>query len=216
MYLALSGHIKQLDKLVAEKYGIPESELMENAGKSIFDEIKKDFNENKFAVFCGKGNNGGDGFVVARLLKAEGFDVKVYLTHDETMLSATAKIAFDKLKDVEILKITDEVDEDAVIIDALLGISLSGAPRGEIKAAIDRIISMKNTVISIDIPSGLSADSGEAFGSVIKADFTYTLALDKVGLNKYPGSNLCGRKKVLDIGIPKEAVAEVEFVRLEK
>ena len=213
MYIALSTHIKQLDKLASEKYGIPVSQLMENAGKSIFDEIKENFSDNKFAVFCGKGNNGGDGFVVARLLKADGRDVKVYLTHRETELSDTAKIAFDKLKEekIEILKITDDVDKDAVIIDALLGISVSGAPKGNIKMAIDRITSMNNTVISVDIPSGLSADSGKALGSVVKADYTYTLALDKVGLNIYAGRTLCGQKKVLDIGIPKEALTELDF-----
>lgn len=213
MHLALSEHIKQLDKLASEKYHIPLSQLMENAGLSIFREIKQSFVQKRFAVFCGKGNNGGDGFVVARLLKADGRDVRVYLTHDETELSHTAKIAFDKLKEknVEILKITDNVDNDAVIIDALLGISVSGAPKGNIKTAIDKITSMKNTVISIDIPSGLSADDGKALGSVVKADYTYTLALDKAGLNTYPGNELCGQKKVLDIGIPKEALSELEI-----
>ncbi len=212
MHLATSAHIKQLDKLASEKYGIPLDKLMENAGKSIFDEIKEKFPNKKFAVFCGKGNNGGDGFVVARLLAANGHEVKVYLTHEETELSDIAKIAFDKLKEekVEILKITDEVDRDAVIIDALLGISVSGEPRGNIKTAIDRIASMNNTVISVDIPSGLSADDGKASGSVVKADYTYTLALDKVGLNMPQGKTLCGEKKVLDIGIPKEALSELE------
>lgn len=216
MYLALSEHIKQLDKLTSEKYNIPLSVLMENAGKSIFDAIKVDFTDKKFAVFCGKGNNGGDGFVVARLLNADGCDVKVYLTHCETEFSETAKIAFDKLKKekVEILQITDEVDEDAVIIDALLGISVSGPPTGNIKVAIDKITSMKNKVISIDVPSGLSADNGEFSGSVVKADYTYTLALDKVGLNVYPGNTICGEEKVLDIGIPKEAISELSLVEI--
>ncbi len=211
MQRATSAHIKKLDKLASEKYGIPLWRLMENAGKSIFDEIIKDFPDNMFAVFCGKGNNGGDGFVVARLLKASGRDVKVYLTHEEDEFSDIAKIAFDKLKkeNVEILKVTDGVDEDAVIIDALLGTSISGEPRGNIKAAIDKIASMNNTVISVDIPSGLSADTGNAEGSVICADFTYTLALDKVGLNICRGKSLCGKKKVLDIGIPEEAVREL-------
>jgi NAD(P)H-hydrate epimerase len=211
MYLASSEDIKKLDKLASEKYGIPESQLMENAGKSIFNEIKDNFSNNKFAVFCGKGNNGGDGFVVARLLKSDGRDVKVYLTHEETEFSDAAKIAYDKLKEekIEILKITDNVDKDAVIIDALLGISVSGAPRGNIKSAIDKITSMNNAVISIDIPSGLSADNGKAMGSVVKADYTYTLALDKVGLNMNLGKSHCGIKKVLDIGVPKGALSEL-------
>ncbi len=211
MYLAKARHIKQLDKLASEKYGIPVSVLMENAGKSIFDEIKKSFSNNKFAVFWGKGNNGGDGFVVARLLKVDGYSVKVYLACEESELGGISKIAFDKLKaeGIEILKVTDAVDSDAIIVDALLGISVSGAPRGNIKVAIDKITSMNNTVISVDIPSGLSADDGKAEGSVVRADYTYTLALDKVGLNVYPGNSLCGHKKVLDIGIPAEAIKEL-------
>lgn len=210
MFLARAADIKKLDKLAAEKYGIPESQLMENAGKSIFLQIKEKFSNQNFAVFCGKGNNGGDGFVVARLLKEDGRTVKVYLTHTEEELSETAKIAFGKLpKDVEILEVCDDVDEDAVIIDALLGISVSGAPRGNVKAAIDRIASMKNTVISVDIPSGLSADTGEVPESVVKADYTYTLALDKIGMNTPLGKELCGEKTVLDIGIPKEALSEL-------
>lgn len=211
MFLAKAEHIKKLDRLASDKYGIPISELMENAGKSIYNEIKNNFLNTKFAVFCGKGNNGGDGFVVARLLKANGCDVKVYLACGESEIGGVAETAFNKMKkaDIEILSITDEVDSDAVIIDALLGISLFGAPRGSIKAAIDRIATMDNTVISVDIPSGLSADTGKAEGSVIKADFTYTLAVDKVGLNISPGNTLCGKKKVLDIGIPAEALLEI-------
>ncbi len=213
MILARAEDIKKLDKLSSEKYGISVSQLMENAGTSIFNEIKNSFSNKKFAVFCGKGNNGGDGFVVARLLSAAGCDVKVYLACDENGIGDIAKIAFDKLKSgkVEILSVSDEVDSDAVIIDALLGISVSGAPRGNIKLAIDRIASMNNTVISVDIPSGLSADDGGVEGSVVKADYTYTLALDKVGLNTESGKALCGVKKVLDIGIPSEAFAELGF-----
>ncbi|MBQ9975953.1 MAG: NAD(P)H-hydrate epimerase [Clostridia bacterium] len=214
MRFARSEDIKTLDKLASEKYGIPVSELMENAGRAIYEEIKSAFSNNKFAVFCGKGNNGGDGFVVARLLSADGCDVKVYLACDESGISDTAKIAFDRLKseNVEILRVSDEVDSDVVIIDALLGISVSGAPRGNIKLAIDRIASMSNTVISVDIPSGLSADDGSVVGSVVKADYTYTLALDKVGLNTESGKALCGVKKVLDIGIPTEAFVELGFI----
>lgn len=214
MHLATSLQIKELDKLTSEKYGIPLIQLMENAGSAIYDEIKKNSFGKKFAVFCGKGNNGGDGFVLARLLNADGCDVKVYFTHTEAELSAIAKLSFEKLKEqnVRVLKVTDSVDTDAVIVDALLGISVFGAPRGIIKTAIDKITSLNNTVISVDIPSGLSADDGSCPGSVVKADYTYTLAVDKVGLNTCMGEKLCGEKKVLDIGIPKEALKETGFL----
>ena len=215
MFLAKSDDIKRLDKLTSEKYGMPVSTLMENSGNAIYNELKINFPNNKFAVFCGKGNNGGDGFVVARLLKSNGFDVTVYLASGENEITPIAKRAFDNMKktNVVILNISDYVESDAIIVDALLGISVSGAPRGSVKEAIDKIESLANTVVSVDIPSGLCADDGKALGSVIKADYTYTLALDKIGLNVYPGNMLCGEKKILDIGIPNEAVQEIQSTK---
>ena len=218
MFLAEADDIKQLDKLASQKYGIPVSSLMENAGMAIYQEIKNDFQNDKFAVFCGKGNNGGDGFVVGRLLALSGCKVTVYLACKETEISDIAKIAFKKLTatDVKVTDITDDVHKDAVIIDALLGVSISGAPRGKIKDAIDKIVCTNNIIVSIDVPSGVNANNGEAAGSVVKADYTYTLALDKVGLNLFPGKVLCGKKKVLDIGIPIEAVSEVKLMKERK
>ena len=213
MYLASSAHIKQLDNIATENFGIPVSTLMENTGKSIFDKIKENFSEKNFAVFCGKGNNGGDGLVVARLIKESGWNVKIYLTNSYDDLSDASKIAFDKLNknDIEILNVVDKVDEDAVIIDAILGVSVKGSPEGICKTAIDKINMLNNKVISIDIPSGLSADTGKASGSVVNADYTYTLALDKIGLNVYPGITFAGKKEVLDIGIPVEALKCLQF-----
>lgn len=213
MYLASSAHIKQLDNLASGEYGIPVDVLMENAGKAVYDRICETFQENEFAVFCGKGNNGGDGLVIARLLKERGADVKVYLTDEPLNFSDTAKQAYDKAVEsgVVFVDFDAEVSRNAIIIDALLGISLSGAPKGNVKEAIDKISMLKNKIISVDIPSGLSADSGKIYGSVVKADYTYTLAIDKVGLNVYPGAGVCGIKEVLDIGIPIDVVKQLKF-----
>lgn len=213
MYLALSAHIKQLDNLAGSNYNMPVSLLMDNAGKSIFNSLKEDVTGDTYAIFCGKGNNGGDGFVLAKYLKEDGKNVSVYLTSDEEEFSEDVSLAYKNAVNSGVLvkKYTDEVPSDAILVDALLGISLNDAPRGNIKEAIDKICGLKNTVVSVDIPSGLSADTGKAPGSVIKADFTYTLALDKVGLNVYPGKEYAGVKKVLDIGIPDECVMELKF-----
>ena len=213
MYLASSAHIKQLDNLASQSFNIPVTELMENAGKSIFEKIKHDFCEKNFAIFCGKGNNGGDGLVVARLLKESGYTVKVYMTNSYEELSDASKTAYDKIKEtgIEIKSIDDKVDNDAVIIDALIGVSLKGAPEGVCATAINKINSLNNKTLSIDIPSGLSADTGKAAGCVVNADYTYTLALDKIGLNVYPGISFAGKKSVLDIGIPVEAVKSLQF-----
>ena len=213
MYLALSAHIKQLDKLASEKYNISVSTLMENAGKSIFEEIKKDNLGNDFSIFCGKGNNGGDGIVLSKYLKCDGNNVRVYLTCKEDEFN---EVVLEKYHDalncgVEFKDFTEQVPENSVVVDALLGISLTGEPKGNIKEAIDRISNLKNTVVSVDVPSGVSADTGKVSKSAVKADYTYTLALDKVGLNVYPAKSYVGQKKVLDIGIPYECVNELVF-----
>lgn len=213
MYLALSAHIKQLDNLAATKYNIPVSVLMDNAGRAVFKQIEKDTNAEEYAIFCGKGNNGGDGIVLARYLKEAGKNVCVYLTSDVDEFSSDVKDAYNKACEAGVIfkSHKESVSSDAVIVDALLGISSVGAPRGNIKEAIDIILSLKNTVVSIDVPSGISADTGSFSECAVKADYTYTLALDKVGLNVYPGREYAGEKKVLDIGIPEECVNELIF-----
>ncbi|MBE7020267.1 MAG: NAD(P)H-hydrate dehydratase [Ruminococcaceae bacterium] len=213
MYLALSSHIKQLDNLAETQFGIPVSVLMDNAGRGIFSALKADFSASDYAVFCGKGNNGGDGFKLAEYLKKDGKNVAVYLACEESQLSGIALDAFNSAREcgIEIKSIADPVPEAAIIIDALLGISLSGAPRGMIKEAIDTINSHKNIKVSVDVPSGINVDTGKAPGSVVKADYTYTLQLDKVGLNVYPGIEYAGIKKIIDIGIPMECISCLQF-----
>lgn len=213
MYLALSSHIKQLDNLAHKEYGIPVSKLMDNAGKSVFEAIIKDIEGEEFAIFCGKGNNGGDGLVLSKYLKNAGKNVSVYLTCGAEEFSEDVAGAYKDALDsgVELKKHTDKIPENAIVVDALLGISSLGAPRGNIKEAIENIMSSKNTVISVDIPSGISADTGSFSECCVKADYTYTLAIDKVGLNVYPGKEFAGVKKVLDIGIPRECVNELLF-----
>ncbi len=213
MFLALSSHIKQLDNLAETQFEIPLSALMDNAGRGIFNELIKDFESSSYAVFCGKGNNGGDGFVLSRYLKEAGKNVDIYLACDENQLKGIALDAFNSAKEkgISVKDIKAPVDEDAVVVDALLGISVTGAPRDSIKEAIDIINSLKNIKVSVDVPSGLNADTGKVQGSVVRADYTYTLQLDKVGLNVYPGIEYVGIKKIIDIGIPEECVSCLQF-----
>ena len=174
MYLALSAHIKQLDNLAGVKFNIPVSLLMDNAGKSVFDAIKEDMDLSSYAIFVGKGNNGGDGLKLAKYLKNDGKSVAVYLACEVSQFNENVLDAYNEISkmDIEIKKYTDDVCEDAVLVDALLGISIKDAPYGDIKNAIDRINNLDNKVISIDIPSGVNADTGKIPGSVVKADYT--------------------------------------------
>lgn len=214
MYLASSAHIKQLDQLSTEKFGIPEEQLMENAAEAITSKLKEYYGVDKeYAIFCGRGNNGGDGLLVARNLKLAGAKVKVYMTDDENRLSKTAFIAWEKAAKaiVPMAGLNEEVSKKAIVIDAVLGISVKNAPEGSVKQAIDKINSLENEVVSIDIPSGLSADSGRGAGVIVKADRTLTLALSKIGINIYPGMEYCGKTELLDIKIPKDAVSLLKF-----
>ncbi len=213
MYLALSTQIKQLDNLASSQYNMPVSLLMDNAGKSIFEAIKEDIDASCFAIFCGKGNNGGDGLKLAKYLKNDGKDVIVYLTNDPGEFGDIVFKAYNEVLNlgIEVKNYTDDVPCNYVIVDALLGVSTKGAPYGNIKSAIDKINSLNLTIISIDLPSGLNIDTGKISGSVVCADYTYTLALDKVGLNVYPGKEYAGIKRVLDIGICDDCVNQLKF-----
>ncbi len=214
MYLASSAHIKQLDKLCEEQFQLPEEQLMENAAEAISEKLKEYYGKDReYAFFCGRGNNGGDALLTARNLKLAGASVKVYMTDSEDKLSKTAYTAWEKAAKaiVPMVSYKEEVSENAIVVDGLLGISLRNAPEGTIKEAIDKINSLSNEVVAIDIPSGLSADNGRAAGSVIYADRTLTLALDKIGTNLYPGKIYCGKTELIDIKIPKEAVAMLKF-----
>ena len=157
MFLALSAHIKQIDHLAETKYNIPVERLMDNAGKSLFEAISNDISCDEYAIFCGKGNNGGDGLKLAKYLKQNGKKVAVYLTCSVDDFSPIVKSAYEEAlkEEVEFKEYTAPVSEDAVIVDALLGISLKDAPKGNIKEAIDKISKLKNPIISVDIPSVL-------------------------------------------------------------
>ncbi len=214
MYLASSAHIKQLDRIAVSEFNIPEEILMENAAEAVSQKLKEYYGtDREYAVFCGRGNNAGDGFLTAKNLKLSGAKVKIYMSDSEDKLSETSYKAWEKAKKaiVPMGTINDEVSKNAIVVDALLGISLRNAPQGTIKEGILRINSLENEVVSIDIPSGLSADSGRAEGEVVKADRTFTLALSKIGLNVYPGKSYCGKTELLDIKIPPEAVSMLKF-----
>jgi len=201
----ISGkEIKVLDKN-SEYFGISTSKLMENAGKGIADFIINNLKivDKKVIIFCGTGNNGGDGFVAARHL-AEKCKVSIFLTGKE-IKTDTARDNFNKLKklDVKIYNINhiNEIDEllaeNDIIIDSMLGIGLSGTLREPFSTIVNKIVSAKNkTVISVDTPTGLGTNLA------IKPGFTVTFHDVKEDMNKENSGSI----HIVDIGIPKEAV----------
>lgn len=214
MLLATSAQVKQLDQITASEFSIPEEKLMENAAFALAEEIYKDFGkEQAFLFLCGRGKNGGDGFLTAKNLLQKGCSVSVFATDPPEQFNPLTLRAYEAAKSAGVPVCSDLSlpDKSAIVVDALLGIGITGEPKGSIKEIIDTVREWKNTVISVDIPSGVNADNGRASGSHIKAKKTYTLAIDKVGLNVYPGAELAGEKTVLDIGIPKEAYTRLHY-----
>ncbi|OYD16700.1 hypothetical protein CH330_02010 [candidate division WOR-3 bacterium JGI_Cruoil_03_51_56] len=211
--LVTGRQMKSLDRLAIDELGIPGIMLMENAGRSVVDSLesaKGTLSNRVIAVICGKGNNGGDGFVVARHLGNRGAhpfcfllakikDLKSdALTNAKILLNAGIGIS-EISKPEELTGIFDHAD---IIVDAIFGTGLASAPRG-IYADTIRLINQSGCfVTSVDVPSGVNADTGELLDPAVRADLTVTMALPKYGLMLYPGRECIGRLVVADIGIP--------------
>lgn len=202
-------HVLELN---AEYYGISRLQLMENAGRAIAEEIASRFTKDKrIMIFCGLGGNGGDGFVAARHLVCRGFKVEVVIagassniTHE---VARTNLFALKHLrKNVFIREIQDSalipIIEADVVVDALLGAGLKGAPRPPISQLVQKINKTNAFRIAVDIPTGVDADAGEAFGEAIKANLTITFHKKKPGLEK--AQEHVGELVVKSIGLPTE------------
>lgn len=217
MKLVTSEKMRAIDGEAIINRGIPGSELMENAGRGIAERIRDqilDEPENKkVIVFCGKGNNGGDGFVVGRYLHQWGVDVTIYYPTPSEKLSDDARLNYDraielniKIHPIESIEQLPDTIEADYIIDAVFGTGFSGAPRGLLGALIEYINRQGIPIIAVDCPSGLNVDTGAHEGAVVQAEYTYTLALPKIGMYYSPGRELSGIIEVVPIGIPDDVV----------
>lgn len=204
----------EMDRRAIEEIGIPGMVLMENAGRRVVSVIKKmigNAKNKKVTIFSGKGNNGGDGYVVARYLYNMGAHVEVFLTGEYPDVRGDAAHNLHILSQMG-LKVHpiskwehDEVISGTqLIVDALLGTGVTGPLKGLISELVAVINSIDAPVVAIDLPTGLETDSGAVLGSCVKADVTVTMAHIKRGLLFSPGREHAGRVIVADIGIPKE------------
>ncbi len=189
---------------------------MAKAGMGLFDAVQ-DININpdkdEIAIVCGKGNNGGDGYVVGRMLVDKGYNIMCYGLCDGESLSGEARLAYDDYIAAEsnYFHIDDIADLEgfgrfALIIDALLGTGVKGAPRGLYAELIKLINSSAKPVISVDTPSGLNNNTGQPSNPVVKADCTVTMGFPKIGQLFYPGRLFVGKLKIKDLGYPLEIV----------
>ena len=174
---------------------------MKKAGRRVFEFVSNKFkNKQKIIVLCGPGNNGGDGFVVAKQLIDYGYTVQVYVYSDRKNYKGDALTALKEyegnLKKINLFRLPKNV----IYIDALFGIGLKREIKGKLKKVFKLINKSNNPVISVDIPSGISSDNGQILGSAIKADYTVTFHRKKVGHILDNGQEFSGKLKVVDIG----------------
>ncbi len=215
------NEIREIDRKAIKEYEIPGLILMENAGRNVSEEVLKmlsDIDKARVAIFCGKGNNGGDGFVIARHLYNKGVDVSVYLTTEISRVlsdgdaSTNLKILLNM--NLEIKELQEEYIGEAgndfcnynVIVDAIFGTGLNGEVRGPARALIAKINEAEIPVVSVDIPSGLSCDDGVVFGIAVKATKTVTFVAAKTGFFQGRGKEYTGELIVSDISVPKELI----------
>jgi NAD(P)H-hydrate epimerase len=209
--------MQETDKRTIEEFGIPGITLMENAGRACADEILGEFGlKGSAVVLAGRGNNGGDGYVIARLLDQQGWSVKVIILADPEQIAGDAAINLEKLssemtdfctKEGELsTEHKEDIFQADVIVDALLGTGLSSNVSGIYLEAINLINSSGRPVLSVDIPSGIHGTTGMVLGKAVRAHTTVTFAFAKLGHVLFPGADYTGRLVTADIGIPTEVM----------
>lgn len=191
--------------------GTPTLKLMENAGKAVVEAAEKMVRKaSRIAVICGPGNNGGDGFVTARILQRRGYEVRVALLGDRKALKGDAAQMAAKFSGPVEQPDGRQMAHAKLVIDALFGAGLSRPVEGDAAYLIEEINDRGVPVLSIDVPSGLDGTTGRAGGAVVKATRTVTFFRRKPGHLLLPGRLLCGETQVVDIGIPGSVLNEIK------
>jgi len=220
--LVTAEEMREMDRQTIEHAAIPGLLLMEHAGMAVADravEMLEACGGEQVSVFCGKGNNGGDGFVAARILLQQGWHVHLYLTGNPENLRGDARVNYKAVlgldADVVVVQSRDDlpaVMDSDLIIDALLGTGIQGEVTGLMADVIEQINQSGIPVLAADIPSGLQSDTGRYAGACIEADATVTFGALKRGLVIPPGRELAGIVDVAEIGIP-DKIAGAAHVR---
>jgi NAD(P)H-hydrate epimerase len=209
--------VRAVDQRAVEDFNMPSILLMENAGRGAADVLESQGIQGPIVVCAGKGNNGGDGFVMARHLENRGHDVLVLLFSDPEKLQGDAAVNFQILTaaktpievwlgDINTDKLSNQLLGAAWIVDALLGTGTRGQIREPFVSIIAAINRSSAKVLAVDLPSGMDCDSGQPLGVCIKADATATFVARKIGFDAPGAMNLTGIVHVVDIGVPRCAL----------
>ena len=212
--------VRRVDRLAIERYGMSGLVLMENAARGCVDLLLPRLSAGgQVAVCCGRGNNGGDGFAIARHLANRGVRVVVCLPFAFDTDSIDATFSGDAAVNLRLLEpcgveIVDRIGdwprllgESDWVVDALLGTGAAGTPRAPLDAAIEQIAASERPVLAVDLPSGLDCDTGEANGAAA-ASLTATFVSPKVGFATKSAADVLGTIEVVDIGVPRRVIAE--------
>ncbi len=225
MKLVTSAQMRELDRRTIEAFGTPGELLMERAGQGVAAAVLRlaGLTARMGCVRCvaGKGNNGGDAFVVARLLHEMGLDVQLVLAAERDELKGDARIHFDRMVEAGVHPVSlahagglppDNAHADReLVVEGVLGTGITGAPRGAADEAIALVnqLGIHRPVVAIDVPSGLNSDTDTAEGAVVRADLTVTMGLPKQGLVAPQAADVVGTIEVVAIGIPSDYIAEL-------
>ncbi|VAV84117.1 NAD(P)H-hydrate epimerase / ADP-dependent (S)-NAD(P)H-hydrate dehydratase [hydrothermal vent metagenome] len=221
--------MRALDRKTIKDYGIKGLVLMENAGRGLAEAVAELLDDEleasgraRVSIICGKGNNGGDGFVAARHLRNGGYEVEVFTVAPVASLKGDAGTnariwekmggsCFKVSSTKEIEGSISRLRHSAVVVDALFGTGLKSELKGISRALVEVINSLSAVVVSVDIPSGLDATTGKVMGDAVMADLTVTMAYPKLGFFLYPGKDYTGEIDLVDIGMPPEVAADVNI-----
>ncbi|HET8566070.1 MAG TPA: NAD(P)H-hydrate dehydratase [Solirubrobacterales bacterium] len=201
--------MRALDRWAIEERGVPSLELMEAAGRAVAEAVAELAPEGPVRAVCGKGNNGGDGFVAARLLREMGFEVEVLLLWPGEQLRGDARANFEQAGG-ELIEgdLPTRLAGSGVVVDAIFGTGFEGAPREPAAAAIAAINRCQAPVVACDIASGVDASTGEAAGEAVEAEVTVSFHAAKLGQRVAPGKWRTGELRIAPIGIPAGAPGE--------
>lgn len=216
MYVAGQAEMRLLDQYTMKEIGLPGVVLMENAGAAVVKEVMQDFpdRKTKIAVVAGSGNNGGDGFVIARRLFDFGYDVMLICCVEEKDIKGDAKVHYEVYKNrkLPIVNAKDaQIESTDVIIDALLGTGLTGEVREPFYSLIGKVNSADKYVYAVDIPSGVNANTGEVLSTAVQADKTITFVLPKKGFYLLQGPQYIGEVICADISVPPRLAEELQL-----
>ena len=212
-----AAQMKAADQYTIQKLGVPSLELMEHAAQAcvhVLEDEKVDLSH--VCVVCGSGNNGGDGFAIARILQNNRYSVETFCVGNPEHYTEETQEQMHRLQECggKITYGMPQEDSYSVVIDAVFGVGLSRKVEGRYRKVIEQMNRMRGTKFAVDIPSGLSATTGCILGCAFKADYTVTFQLKKIGLELSQGRTMAGKVIVPDIGISTDSICEdQEIVR---